>query len=226
MIACAYLTSISEMDSNHLHGGSGELRYLDITLNRRALCLWATEPYYSSFRVVTALLPSTSIFILRIDDLNLSPLLDEVMFLLCCVVIRLKTNIGVWPQWRRTQDSNLQWLSPSSAFKADSLPIRIIRHLNGRQKRTSAHINNKRGLQLIRICLLPPTPQFIGGHLTGSVARRSTFFIFRIPLMVRVAGLEPARAYAQQIFLLLYVTIATLLCCSPEYVFTICATHT
>ena len=63
----------------------------------------------------------------------------------------------------------------------------------------SAHINNKRGLQLIRICLLPPTPQFIGGHLTGSVARRSTFFIFRIPLVVRVAGLEPARAYAQQI---------------------------
>ena len=91
----------------------------------------------------------------------------------------------------------------------------------------SAHMNNsKRGLQLIRICLLPPTPQSIGGHLTGSVARRSTFFIFRIPLVVRVAGLEPARAYAQQIFLLLYVTIATLLCCSPEYVFTICATHT
>ena len=91
----------------------------------------------------------------------------------------------------------------------------------------SAHMNNnKRGLQLIRICLLPPTPQFIGGHLTGSVARRSTFFIFRIPLVVRVAGLEPARAEAQQIFLLLYVTIATLLCCSPEYVFTICATHT
>ena len=86
----------------------------------------------------------------------------------------------------------------------------------------SAHINNnKRGLQLIRICLLPPTPQFIGGHLTGSVARRSTFFIFRIPLMVRVAGLEPARAYAQQIFLLLYVTIATFLCCSLDYVFSI-----
>ena len=85
----------------------------------------------------------------------------------------------------------------------------------------SAHMNNKRGLQLIRICLLPPTPQFIGGHLTGSVARRSTFFIFRIPLVVRVAGLEPARAYAQQIFLLLYVTIATFLCCSLDYVFSI-----
>ena len=86
----------------------------------------------------------------------------------------------------------------------------------------SAHMNNnKRGLQLIRICLLPPTPQFISGHLTGSVARRSTFFIFRIPLMVRVAGLEPARAYAQQIFLLLYVTIATFLCCSLDYVFSI-----
>ena len=127
---------------------------------------------------------------------------------------------------RRTQDSNLQWLSPSLVFRTSSLPIRIIRHLNGRQKGTSAHINNKRGLQLIRICLLPPTPQSIGGHLTGSVARRSTFFIFRIPLAVRVAGLEPARAEAQQIFLLLYVTIATLLCCSPEYVFTICATHT
>ena len=26
------------------YGGSGELRYHDITLNRRALCLWATEP--------------------------------------------------------------------------------------------------------------------------------------------------------------------------------------
>lgn len=86
----------------------------------------------------------------------------------------------------------------------------------------SAHINNsKRGLQLIRICLLPPTPQFIGGHLTGSVARRSTFFIFRIPLMVRVAGLEPARAYAQQIFLLLHVTMAAFLRCSLDYVLTI-----
>ena len=51
----------------------------------------------------------------------------------------------------------------------------------------------KRGLQLIRICLLPPTPRHLGGHLTGSVARRSTFFIFRIPLMVAKAGLEPAR---------------------------------
>ena len=104
---------------------------------------------------------------------------------------------------RRTQDSNLQWLSPSPVFRTGSLPIRIIRHLKGGQKElpipASAHINNKRGLQLIRICLLPPTPQSIGGHLTGSVARRSTFFIFRIPLVVRVAGLEPARAYAQQI---------------------------
>lgn len=72
-----------------IYGGSGELRYLDITLNGRALCLWATEPYYSSFRVVTALLPSPSIFILRIDVLILSPLIDEVMFLLCCVVIWL-----------------------------------------------------------------------------------------------------------------------------------------
>lgn len=51
----------------------------------------------------------------------------------------------------------------------------------------------KRGLQLTRICLLPPTPQFIGGHLTGSVARRSTFFIFRVPLMVPVVGFEPTR---------------------------------
>ena len=65
---------------------------------------------------------------------------------------------------------------------------------------SSAHMdNNKRGLQLIRICLLPPTPQPIGGHLTGSVARRSTFFIFRIPLMVGMEGLEPSRAKAQQI---------------------------
>ena len=56
----------------------------------------------------------------------------------------------------------------------------------------------KRGLQLIRICLLPPTPQFIGGHLTGSVARRSTFFIFRIPLMVHTIGFEPI---TQSVFL-------------------------
>ena len=50
------------------------------------------EPFQylnSSFRVVTALLPSPSIFIPRIDVLILSPLLDEVMFLLCCVVIWL-----------------------------------------------------------------------------------------------------------------------------------------
>ena len=39
--------------------------------------------------------------------------------------------------------------------------------------------------------------------------------------MVRVAGLEPARLQNRQIFLLLYVTIATLLCCSLDYVFTI-----
>lgn len=71
----------------------------------------------------------------------------------------------------------------------------------------SAHINNKRGLQLIRICLLPPTPQFIGGHLTGSVARHSTFFIFRIPLMVRVEGLEPSRAKTQQILSLSCIPI-------------------
>ena len=48
-------------------------------------------------------------------------------------------------------------------------------------------------MQLIRICLLPPTPLFVGGHLTGSVARRATFFIFRIPLMVAMVGLEPTR---------------------------------
>ena len=54
----------------------------------------------------------------------------------------------------------------------------------------------KRGLQLIRICLLPPTTRNLGGHRTGSVARRSTFFIFRIPLMVPKAGLEPARLSA------------------------------
>ena len=63
----------------------------------------------------------------------------------------------------------------------------------------SAHMNNKRWLQLIRICLLPPTPQSIGGHLTGSVARRSTFFIFRIPLMVGIVGLEPTRPLGHQI---------------------------
>ena len=57
----------------------------------------------------------------------------------------------------------------------------------------------KRGLQLIRICLLPPTPRHLGGHLTGSVARRSTFFIFRIPLMVGIVGLEPTRPLGHQI---------------------------
>lgn len=39
--------------------------------------------------------------------------------------------------------------------------------------------------------------------------------------MVSVAGLEPARAEAQQIFLLLYVTIAAFLRCSLDYVFSI-----
>ena len=85
----------------------------------------------------------------------------------------------------------------------------------------SAHMNNKRGLQLIRICLLPPTPQSIGGHLTGSVARRSTFFIFRIPLMVRVAGLEPARAKTQQIFFTTPCRHGRARRCSPDYVFSI-----
>ena len=33
-------------------------------------------------------------------------------------------------------------------------------------------------LQLTRICLLPLTPLVLGGHLTGFVACRSTFFIF------------------------------------------------
>lgn len=41
-----------------------------------------------------------------------------------------------------------------------------------------------------------------------------------IPL-VALAGLEPARSNEQQIFLLLYVTIAALLRCSLDYVFTI-----
>ena len=39
-------------------------------------------------------------------------------------------------------------------------------------------------------------------------------------LMVPGKGFEPSRANAQGIFLLLYVTIATLLCCSLEYVLT------
>ena len=57
----------------------------------------------------------------------------------------------------------------------------------------------KRGLQLIRICLLPHTPQSLGGHLTGSVACRSTFFIFRIPLLVGIVGLEPTRYHYHRI---------------------------
>ena len=57
----------------------------------------------------------------------------------------------------------------------------------------------KRGLQLIRICLLPPTPRHLGGHLTGSVARRSTFFIFRIPLMVPMVRLELTHPSGYQI---------------------------
>lgn len=43
-------------------------------------------------------------------------------------------------------------------------------------------------------------------------------------LMVPVAGLEPAQCCHRGIFLLLYVTIATFLCCSLEYVFIICTT--
>ena len=39
--------------------------------------------------------------------------------------------------------------------------------------------------------------------------------------MVRVAGLEPARAEAQQIFLLLHVTMAAFLRCSLDHVLTI-----
>ena len=49
------------------------------------------------------------------------------------------------------------------------------------------------------------------------------FAIFHILHLVRIVlprGLEPLRPRGQRIFLLLYVTIATLLCCSLDYVFT------
>ena len=39
--------------------------------------------------------------------------------------------------------------------------------------------------------------------------------------MVGVEGLEPSRMYIQQIFLLLHVTMAALLRCSLDYVFTL-----
>ena len=39
--------------------------------------------------------------------------------------------------------------------------------------------------------------------------------------MVPVTGLEPVQCLHRRIFLLLYVTIATLLCCSLDHVFTI-----
>ena len=39
--------------------------------------------------------------------------------------------------------------------------------------------------------------------------------------LVPLTGLEPVRCFQQGIFLLLYVTIAALLRCSLEYVFTI-----
>ena len=45
--------------------------------------------------------------------------------------------------------------------------------------------------------------------------------VIRHPHMVLVAGLEPARYRYHGIFLLLYVTIAALLRCSLDYVFTI-----
>ena len=41
-----------------------------------------------------------------------------------------------------------------------------------------------------------------------------------LPTMVASVGLEPTRPFGQRIFLLLYVTIATFLCCSLDYVFT------
>ena len=39
--------------------------------------------------------------------------------------------------------------------------------------------------------------------------------------MVGVEGLEPSRMYIQQIFILLHVTMAALLRCSLDYVFTL-----
>lgn len=44
--------------------------------------------------------------------------------------------------------------------------------------------------------------------------------------LVGMEGLEPSRCCHPRIFLLLYVTIAALLRCSLDYVFTICAVRT
>lgn len=76
----------------------------------------------------------------------------------------------------------------------------------------------KRGLQLIRICLLPPTPRHLGGHLTGSVARRSTFFIFRIPLMVPMVRLELTHPFGYQILSLGCLPVPSQRHIKPEYV--------
>ena len=75
----------------------------------------------------------------------------------------------------------------------------------------------------LRICYLPP--YYLLTFLCQPRPVCSTTVSYYC-LMVPVAGLEPAWCCHRGIFLLLYVTIATFLCCSLEYVFIICTTCT
>ena len=78
---------------------------------------------------------------------------------------------------RRTQDSNLQWLSPSPVFKTGSLPIRIIRHLNGAEQRTRTSTHLRLLLRQMRLPI-PPIPQIDGAGsrtLTGTSVRSTDF---------------------------------------------------
>lgn len=75
----------------------------------------------------------------------------------------------------------------------------------------------------LRICYLPP--YYLLTFLCQPRPVCSTAVSYYC-LMVPVAGLEPAWCCHRGIFLLLYVTIATFLCCSLEYVFIICTTCT
>ena len=75
----------------------------------------------------------------------------------------------------------------------------------------------------LRICYLPPH------YLLTFLCQPRPVCLTAVSyycLMVPVAGLEPAWCCHRGIFLLLYVTIATFLCCSLEYVFIICTTCT
>ena len=77
-----------------------------------------------------------------------------------------------------------------------------------------------------------PTPELTApcsaSELTGHInfsgyhgAPRTVDTLLISNMVVREAGLEPARPYEQRIFLLLHVAMAALLRCSLDYVFSI-----